>query len=120
MQDKTYNLPDRFLDYAVEIIFLTDKIRITSAGRHVASQLLRSGTSAGSNYEEGCGAESRADFIHKLQLSLKELRESLFWIKVTKRAKLHRDYEIDKILNETQELANIIAQSLITAKRGRK
>lgn len=78
---------------------------------------MRSSTSAGANYEEACGAESRADFIHKLQIVLKELRESLFWLRIVKRAALAPEALSDPLLQEADELAGIIAKSIITAKR---
>jgi len=70
------------LDFAVEIIKLAVRLNKTSVGRHIGGQLTRSGTSPGANYEEACGAESRADFIHKLQIVLKELRESSYWLRL--------------------------------------
>jgi len=67
------------LDFASGIIKLVNGLKKTDIERHIGLQLARSATSAGANYEEACGAESRADFIHKLQIVLKELRESLYW-----------------------------------------
>lgn len=107
------------MDYAAEIIKLTAKLRRTAAGREVAGQLLRSGTSAGANYEEACGAQSRADFIHKLQIVYKELRESLFWLRLTRKASLIMDEELESLIRETNELSNIIAKSLITSKKAK-
>lgn len=76
MQSERNNLSERLLDFGVNAIKLARRLNKTATGRHIAGQLTRSGTSAGANYEEACGAESRLDFIHKLQVSLKELRES--------------------------------------------
>jgi four helix bundle protein len=72
------DLSERLLDFAASCIKLTVRLNRTAAGKHIAIQLMRSATSSGANYEEACGAESRADFIHKLQLVLKELKESLY------------------------------------------
>ena len=66
MTNERINLSERLLDFAVNIIKLTAQLNKTATGRHVGGQLMRSGTSSGANYEEGCGAESRVDFIHKL------------------------------------------------------
>lgn len=71
------------------------------------------------NYEEGCGAQSRADFVHKLQIVFKELRESLFWLKLIRKSELFKDENMEWLIKETKELSNIIAKSLITAKRGK-
>ena len=85
------DIGERLLEFAVACLKLTGKLGRTAAGRYVAGQLMRSSASAGANYSEACGAESRADFAHKLQLVLKELREA-------------------------DELARIIAKSVLTVK----
>jgi len=112
------NLQERFLDFAAKVIKLTLRLCKTATGRHIGNQLTRSGTSTGANYEEACGAESRADFVHKLQIVFKELKESLFWIKLIKRSELlpTEDEELNFLLNETQELTNIIGKSVVTTK----
>jgi four helix bundle protein len=83
--------------------------------------LFRAGSSAGSNYEEARAAESRADFIHKMQVVLKELRESRFWLRLIQRSELlpDNDPELQSLLQETEELAKITASSVITAKNRR-
>lgn len=88
MEEKAYQISERLLDYAVKIINLCIKLNKTIIGRHIGNQLLRSGTSIGANYEEDCGAQSREDFIHKLQIVLKEIREFLFWLKLIKRSEI--------------------------------
>ena len=67
-------ISERLLHFAAGIIKLAPRLNRTAVGRHVSGQLTKSGTSSGANYEEACGAESRADFIHKLQLVLKEFK----------------------------------------------
>jgi four helix bundle protein len=113
------DLSERFEEFAAEVIKGIAKIQRNFAGRHIAGQLIRSATSAGANYEEACGAESRQDFIHKLQIVLKELRESLFWMRVSLKADLLAMEVVRPLLKEGNELANIIAKSVVTAKRGR-
>ncbi|MBW2003386.1 MAG: four helix bundle protein [Deltaproteobacteria bacterium] len=76
-----------------------------------------SSTSAGANYEEACGAESRADFIHKLQIALKELRETIYWLRLIKKSKLVSSVTLEMLIQEAKELANIIAKSIITARK---
>ena len=68
------DISERLLNFAADILKLVTRLNKTAVGRHIGGQLTRSGTSAGANYEEACGAESRADFIHKMQLVLKELK----------------------------------------------
>jgi len=111
-------LSERFLDFTVRVIKLVNALPKTPVGRHLATQLLSSGTSPGANYEEACGAKSRADFIHKLGVVLKELKESRFWLKVIGRAGLVPPQRLAPLLIECEELCAIIAQSIITAKKG--
>jgi four helix bundle protein len=111
-------LSERFEEFAAGVIKGIAKIQRNFAGRHIAGQLIRSATSAGANYEEACGAESRQDFIHKLQIVLKELRESLFWMRVSLRADLLAIKIVRPLLKEGHELANIIGKSVLTSKRG--
>ena len=112
------DLSDRFMNFVVSIIKFEKHLLKTYSGRHIYGQLFRAGTSAGANYEEARAGESRADFIHKMQIVLKELRESHFWIKLLIAAKLiTSEEEVLKFLyNESKELTNIVAKSVITAK----
>lgn len=116
MQNK---LSDRLEDFAVGVIKLAGKLSRTFVGRHIAGQSVRSSTSAGANYEEACSAESRCDFIHKLQIVLKELRESLFWLRLTLKSGFASAEELSSLLKEGNELTNIVAKSVVTAKKGR-
>jgi four helix bundle protein len=113
-------LSGRLLDFATNCIGIVPRFEHTLAGKHIALQLIRSATSSGANYEEACGAESRADFIHKLQIVLKELRESLYWLKLAKRVQASLRNDLQPLLNESQELTKIIAKSIVTAKKGKK
>jgi len=110
------DIAERLLDFAVRAIKLVNALPNTIVGRHIAGQLIGSGTSCGSNYEESCGAESRADFIHKLGIALKEIKESRFWLKVIYHAKIMKPEQIESLIEECEELAAIIAKSIITAK----
>jgi four helix bundle protein len=110
------DIADRLLEFAVRVIKLVNALPNTIVGRHIAGQLIGSGTSCGSNYEESRGAESRADFIHKLGIALKEIKESRFWLKVIYHAKIMKPEQIESLIEECEELAAIIAKSIITAK----
>ncbi|HOP05464.1 MAG TPA: four helix bundle protein [Tenuifilaceae bacterium] len=112
------DISNRFLEFAAKIIELGRFLNKTFEGRHIYGQLFRSGTSSGANYEESHSAQSTKDFIHKREICLKELRESLFWLKLIARSKLvPSDNDILMfLLNENQELINIIAKSLTTTK----
>jgi len=111
-------LSKRFLFFAVNIIKIEKQLCISYSGRHLYGQLFRAGTSAGANHEEARAGESMADFIHKMQIVLKELRESGFWIKVILASKLipAENEVLYQILNEATGLSNITAKSVLTAK----
>jgi four helix bundle protein len=75
-------LSDRLLNFAVRAAKVVDALPETRIGRHIAGQFVGSSTSPAPNYEEACAAESRSDFVHKLKIVLKELRESRCWIRM--------------------------------------
>jgi len=120
MQNERKNISERLLDFGASSIRLAIKLNKIALGRYIANQLMRASTSSGANYEEACGAESKADFIHKMQLVLKELRESIYWLKLVKKTNIIADENIYKLLDEATELTNIIAKSVITAKKQNK
>jgi four helix bundle protein len=111
------DISERLLDFAVRVLRLVQALPKNVAGRHVSGQLVRSGTSAGSNYEEARGAESRADFVHKLAISSKETRESSFWLRLVHRAALVKPDLVTSLIREAEELSAILAKSLSTARR---
>ena len=113
-------LADRLIDFAVEIIRLVNTLPKTSVGNHLGGQLLSSGTSPGANYEESRGAESRPDFIHKLSIVLKELKESRFWLRVIQRSKTLGTQQVETLLQECEELCAIIGKSIVTSKEKKK
>lgn len=112
-------LSDRLWHFAARVGKVVDALPDTRLGRHVAGQLVRCGTAAAPNYDEASAAESKRDFVHKLGIALKESKETRGWLRYTIIANLLRSKRIEPLLGECQELANILAQSLITAKRGR-
>ena len=113
------DLEDRLLDFAARIGKLVDALPETRLGRHIAGQLVRSGTSPAANYSEACGAESKKDFIHKLGITLKELRESRTWIKLILKASLVPAERVTELLDEANQLC-IIGKSVVTAKSNPK
>jgi four helix bundle protein len=115
---KGEDLSERLLNFGARLIRLVNALPKTQAGRHVGGQLLRCGTSAGSNYEEARGGESRADFLHKLNISWKETRESWYWLRLIQRAQLRKPTLIDKLVQESNELSAILAASVATARKG--
>jgi four helix bundle protein len=94
-KERKYDINDRLIEFAVNIIKICESIGNSRAGAHMASQLLRSGTSPSLNYGEAQSAESRSDFIHKLKISLKELRESNNSILIIQKSNLINQKRID-------------------------
>lgn len=111
------NLEERLIDFAVRVIKVADKLPKTSAGKHIAGQLLRSGTSPAPNYAEARGAESNADFVHKLKIALKELNETSVWLRMACRAKLMKTELLVPLIDENQQLCRILNASVKTAKK---
>ena len=116
LERKGEELEERSLDFAARVGKVVDALPNTRLGRHIAGQLVRSGTSPAPNYAEACAAESKRDFIHKLGIALKELRESRSWIKLILKAELLPEPRMSSLLDEVQQLCNIVGKSIITAK----
>lgn len=110
------DLEERLLLFAVRVGKAIDALPDTRLGRHIAGQLLRSGTSPAPNYAEACAAESKKDFIHKLGIVLKELRESSVWIRLIVKSELIIEQRLELLRDECEQLCKIIAKSLVTAK----
>ena len=117
-QARADDLEQRLIDFAVRIINLSALPR-TAAGKHIASQILRSGTSPAPNYGEARGGESRADFLHKLGIVLKELNETLIWLRMIEGSCLVPSSLLLDILKENAELCRIFTSSLKTARSRR-
>ena len=113
------DLAERLIETAVRVLAVVDAFPRAVASRHIVNQLARSGTSAGANYEEARGAESRADFAHKLGVAWKETRETLFWLKVLQRRELIKPKRLEPLIQETTELSSILAKSVSTTKQGK-
>jgi four helix bundle protein len=117
MTARRFDLEERLLDYAAAVIRLVEQLPDSRAGNHVAGQLLRSGTAPLPNHGEAEGAESRNDFVHKMGVSYKELRESWRWLRLIQRVPLLTDtHQLEPLLKETDELVRIFAASIRTAR----
>jgi four helix bundle protein len=107
-------LEDRLINFAVRIIRLSARLPRTPAGKHVAGQILRSGTSPAPNYGEARGAESNADFIHKIRVVLKELNETSIWLRIIERSHMLPTSLLVDLIQENRELCRIFTASLKT------
>ncbi|MFN0077130.1 MAG: four helix bundle protein [Prosthecobacter sp.] len=113
-----YDLEERLLNYAADIIRFTESMLKTDSGRHVSNQLMRSGTSPLGQQGEAVSAESSKDFIHKMKVALKELRETDRWLKLVVRVPLiPAKVSAKPLLKETDELIRIFVASIKTAQR---
>ena len=103
------------------MIRIAESLPKTKIGIHISGQLVRSGTSPAPNYGEAQSAESRADFIHKMKVCLKELRETRAWLLIIARAKLIKPVsKLDPDINENNELISIFVKSINTARQNKK
>ena len=109
-------MSERLLECSVRVGQAVDALPDSRLGRHVAGQLVRCGTASGPNYEEGCGAESTKDFIHKLRIALKEMRETNYWLRFSSRAGLLPEQRLSELIQETEELKRILGKSVATAR----
>lgn len=121
MNEKRYDLEQRLLEFSARIIKAVDSLPNTRTGSHIANQLIRSGTSPYPNHGEAQAAESVKDFVHKMRISLKELRETFRWLKLIKYIKLIDKAErLDDLINETEQLIKIFVTSIKTAQNNSK
>lgn len=105
-------LDERLLEHGARIVKLVESLPRTIVGRRIGDQLLRSATSAGANYEEARGAESKEDFVHKLQISLKELRESLYWLRLMAKPQ----ERLTDLIDEAMQLRAIVSKAVAATK----
>jgi four helix bundle protein len=112
---KPQALQQRLVSHASAILDVSTKLPKTFQANHVSRQLLRAGTATAANYGEARGAESRADFIHKLRIVLKELNETAVWIQLILENSMTPAEQISGIIVENEELCRIIAASIKTA-----
>ncbi|MFA5422913.1 MAG: four helix bundle protein [Phycisphaerae bacterium] len=112
------DIVERTFEFAVRIIKLADSLtRRSQIGEKLASQIVKSGTSIGANIEEAQAAESRADFIHKYKISLKEARETIYWLRLVVASNLFTEKSIIGLQAEADEISRVIAQIVINARK---
>lgn len=116
---RVYDLEERLIDFGVVVCGVAQSLPRTSIGSHIAHQLVRSGLSPAANYGEAQSAESRRDFIHKLKMCLKELRETQVWLKYGQRLELGPPVGLEDAIQESDELIAIFVKSLETTARRR-
>ena len=119
-KNSKYDLEKCLIDFAVRIINVVEALPNTRAANHIGGQLLRCGTAPASNYGEAQSAESRNDFIHKIKIVFKELRETRVWLKIIVRVSLAKSTkEIEALITEYDELISIFVTSVKTAEKNK-
>jgi len=118
--DVPYDIKKRTFLFAVRIVQLVGRLPRTVAGIEIGRQLIRAGTSVGSNVEEADGAVSRKDFVNHTRIARKEARESRYWLTLIDAADLLRDREISALIREADELARILSKITNTASLGKR
>lgn len=117
---KKFDLENRLIDFAADIITFCKSLDSSYASKHLSQQLIRSGTAPALHYGEAQSAESPKDFIHKMKLALKELRESWVNLKIIERSRLSNNYEmLLKLKDECNQLISIFVKSIQTAQSNR-
>ncbi len=120
MREKKYDIEERWIDFAVDIIFFVESLPNTKSATHLGGQLLRSGTSPSLNYGEAKSAESKNDFFHKMIVCLKELRESYNCLRIMHRAKIYKsEQQVKELITECNELISIFVKRIETASRSK-
>ncbi len=120
-ENTEFDLENRLIDFAVRIIRISESLPKSKVGRHIAGQLIKSGTSPAPNYGEAQSAESRSDFIHKMKISLKELRETRVWLLILIRSGLIKPAtKLDSLIDENNQLISIFVKSVTTARQNLK
>ena len=115
------NIEERLIDFAVRIIRAAESLPKTKIGQHIGGQLIRSGTSPAPNYGEAQDAESCADFVHKMKIALKELRETKVWLQMIVKASLiNPASKLEPLVCEADQLISIFVTSIKTAKQNNK
>ncbi|MDI6779005.1 MAG: four helix bundle protein [Bacteroidota bacterium] len=118
--NKKYDLEERLIQFSLLIIDIVEMLPNTKVGNHIAGQLLRSGTSSAFNYGEAQVAESRNDFIHKMKICLKELKETYIALQIIRRKPLFNDFKkVNPCINECKELIAIFVRSVETARKNK-
>ncbi|WP_319500516.1 four helix bundle protein [uncultured Draconibacterium sp.] len=116
MKDRTYDLEERLIIFVLLVDGIIEKLPSTRLANHLSGQMIRSSTSPALNYGEAQAAESQRDFVHKMQVVLKELRETKVCLKIMYKKKFVADEDILSVLRENEELLAIFAKSVKTAR----
>jgi four helix bundle protein len=110
----------RTKQFALRVMRLADSLPKTASGRHIGGQLLRSGTSVGSNYRAACRARSPAEFCAKLGIVEEESDESIYWMELLVEGGLIQEKRLSSLLQEANEILSMVIASIVTARRRKR
>ncbi len=111
------DLESRLFNFSIKTLKLLKKIKFSDINKVIVNQLAKSSTSSGANYEEAQAGSSRSDFVNKVNISLKEMRESNYWLRILKSIELTPKEETEQLLKESEELKKILGTILIKCKQ---
>ncbi|MEK6566149.1 MAG: four helix bundle protein [Bacteroidota bacterium] len=117
--ERPTDIKDRTFEFALRIVDLSDKLPDTVAGKRIADQLLRSGTSVGANIEEATAASSKDDFAYRVSISLREARETNYWLRILKARTTMMKVDVDDMVQESEELKKILG-AIVSKARGKR
>jgi four helix bundle protein len=117
---KLISISDRLLNFAASVIKLTNAFPSNYAGKHIGGQLIRASSSIGANFEESRGAQSRQDYVYKLQISFKEAKETMYWLRLSQKLDFVGNDQILKVIEEGNEVQLILGKSVVTTKENSK
>jgi four helix bundle protein len=121
LEEKVYDLEDRLIEFAVFAMEIAESLPRSDSGKYLSGQMIRSGTSPALIYGEAQSAESRKDFIHKMKIALKELRETCINLKIVKKKGFQTLPEnFHEALDEVNQLISIFVKSIQTARKNLK
>jgi four helix bundle protein len=119
VSEKPYNIEQRSFLFGLSIIGISEQLPHTQRGKVLCNQLVRAGTSIGANLEKATAASSKSDFIYKSNISLREARETNYWLRLIKESVMIKSPELDKLIKESQELMKIPV-AIASKARGRR
>ncbi|MBN1397011.1 MAG: four helix bundle protein [Bacteroidetes bacterium] len=119
MSEKPYDIQQRTFLLGLNIIQLSKHLPHNQAGKVLCNQLVRAGTSIGANMEEATAASSKTDFIYKCNISLREARETNYWLRLIKESEMISSPQINELITESQEIMRIIG-AIVSKARGKR
>ncbi|MBF8294457.1 MAG: CHP02436-containing protein [Bacteroidetes bacterium] len=118
-KDKPEDIKDRTFRFALTIISLVEALPNTISAKTIGKQLIRSGTSVGANVEEATAAHSKQDFIYRMNVALREARETLYWLKLLDASRALETRPLTDVLHEADEITRILG-AIVSSARGKR